>query len=174
MFRSSILAVALAAVIAFLVTGTVAGQSGFVPGCAAPSFPAPGPTGIDQGCPIEGSGGAEAGQNTAKNNFCAGGPPVPITVDDLVTLQTNVQSDKRINFGNDRDHPLSNAPGPAANRTPLRTLGEGTLRTLQGFVFTARQERKESVNCGTAVSDSPPFHDLQVRGLSIGSLHRAG
>jgi hypothetical protein len=80
----------------------------------------------------------------------------------MKALQQNVESNKSINFGNTRDHPLSAKPGPAKDRTPLRTLGEGTLRTLQGFVFAAHQEGKESVNCGTNVQNSALFHDIHV------------
>jgi hypothetical protein len=80
----------------------------------------------------------------------------------MIKLQQTVQSNKTINFGNDRDHPLSNAPGPATDRKPLQALGEGSLRRLQGFVFTARQEGEESVNCGKNVPNNPLFHDIHI------------
>ena len=126
---------------------------GFVPGCPGASFPTPLKDGldIDDQCPIGGSGGAEAAQNKAKNNFCAGGTAEPIAIDEMTSLQAQVQQNKAINFGNVRDHPLSTKPGPTKNRAPLKALGEGTLRTLEGFVMIARQEGKESVNCGKDV-----------------------
>lgn len=137
---------------------------GFAPGCPGASFPTLSKEGlgIDAQCPIEGSGGTEAMQNSAKNNFCAGGPAIPITIDEMRSLQAQVEQHKAINFGNVRDHPLSTKPGPTKNRAPLKALGEGTVRTLEGFVMIARQEGKESVNCGKDVPNQAVFHDIHI------------
>lgn len=53
-----------------------ASRFAFKPLCDNPSFPTPPPStnlGIDLQCSINGSGGTEAQQNDAKNNFCASG-----------------------------------------------------------------------------------------------------
>lgn len=144
------------------VTSAPAG-GGFVEACPNPLFPSPDPTTIDQtSCTIAGSGGAEAFQNEAKNNFCpAAGPAKAITIADLLNLQAKVDQDVSIPFGNTRSHG-THPHGPATDRKPLQALGEGTLVTLQGFVLTARQEGKESVNCGTAVADTPSNHDIHI------------
>src|SRR5215469_10463095 len=68
----------------------------FTPSCSNPSYPAPAPEaslGIDGQCDLPGSGGAEADQNTAKNNFCASGDPKEMTIDDLKDLQKQVKDD---------------------------------------------------------------------------------
>ncbi|MBZ5537548.1 MAG: hypothetical protein LAO31_16445 [Acidobacteriia bacterium] len=166
MFQQPItLTLVAAAVVGLLLLSGTANSQAFVLGCPSPALPTPPPAnalGIDASCPIQGTGPKEAAQNTAKNNFCAGGPAQPITIDDMKTLQQNVQTNSKINFGNPRDHPLSRTPGPTKDRTPLRTLGEGTLRSLQGFVFAVRQEKKETVNCGTNVPNNDLFHDIHI------------
>jgi hypothetical protein len=142
---------------------TLPGQ-GFVPACADPSFPSPAAAslGIDSSCTLAGKGGAEAAQNTAKNNFCAGQTATPITIADMKALQAQVQTDKSINFGNSHSHPVSSKAGPVKNRAHLTALGEGSLRTLEGFIMVARQEGAESVNCGTAVPNDTAFHDIHI------------
>ena len=140
-------------------------QHGFVPLCPEPSFPTPPANGlgIDAQCGIGGSGtGAEATQNKAKNNFCAAGTAAPITIDEMKSLQNKVQQNKKINFGNPREHPLSATPGPVTSRAPLIALGEGKLRTLEGFIMIARQEGGEGVNCGNNVVNHPLFHDIHI------------
>jgi hypothetical protein len=115
--------------------------------------------GIDEQCVIGGSGtGAEATQNKAKNNFCAQGTATSI----MNSLQSQVQKNKKINFGNPRKHPLSATPGPVTKRAPLQALGEGELRSLEGFMMIARQEGGESVNCGKNVPNQELFHDIQI------------
>ena len=135
---------------------------GFVESCSNPLFPGPDRTTIDEtSCTIAGSGGAETFQNEAKNNFCAVGPAKAIAIPDLVNLQAKVEQDVTIPFGNTRSH-SAHPHGPATDRKPLQALGEGTLVTLQGFVLTARQEGKESVNCGKAIADIPSNHDIHI------------
>lgn len=138
--------------------------SGFSQMCSNPQFPAnTGPTSIDETtCTLAGSGGAETWQNEAKNNFCAVGPAKPVTIPDLIALQTKVEQEGDVPFGNPRSHPLSDRPGPATDRTPLKDLGEGTEVTLQGFVLIARQEGAESVNCGSNVANTPENHDIHI------------
>jgi hypothetical protein len=80
----------------------------------------------------------------------------------MVKLQTSVQSNKAISFGNPDQHPLSAQPGPVTNRAPLQALGEGKQVVLLGYVLVARQEGEESVNCGTAVPNDPVDHDIHI------------
>ena len=136
----------------------------FKPSCITPSFPSPAPTAkldIDSLCGVAGSGtGAEAQQNMAKNNFCAKGAPKLITIADLKNLQAQVEKNKSINFGD--ENTATTKKGPAANRAPLRKLGEGRLVTLQAYVLIARQEGGESVNCGKNVPNHPALHDIHI------------
>lgn len=65
--------------------------------CSQPNYPG-GQTAIDSVCGSAGSGGAEAAQSTAKNNFCASGPANPITISDMVARQNQVQAAKKHSF----------------------------------------------------------------------------
>jgi hypothetical protein len=134
------------------------------PACRKPSYPSPSPSGtlgIDKQCGLAGSGaGAEGQQNSAKNNFCAAGPPKAMTVADLTNLQAQVEKNASINFGSENKG--TRKKGPTTNRAPLRKLGEGKLVTLRAFVLIARQEGGESVNCGKNVPDQPLFHDIHI------------
>jgi hypothetical protein len=141
----------------------------FKPLCANPDFPSETATAMDgESCGLSGSGGAEANQNQAKNNFCATDPagelanPTLTSIPELVALQTKAQQIPDINFGSRFGHPLTSKPGPVVDRGALQALGEGKLVQLIGFVKIARQEGKESVNCGTNVPDDPAYHDIHV------------
>lgn len=166
MFQKAIAPTLVAAtVVGLLLFSGNAHSQAFVLGCPSPAFPTPPPANpleIDASCRIQGIGPKEAAQNSAKNNFCAGGTTQPITIDDMKTLQQSVQSNPKINFGNPRNHPLSGSAGPTKDRTPLQALGEGTVRSLQGFVFGVHQESKETVNCGATVPNKPVFHDIHI------------
>lgn len=133
--------------------------------CSAPHFPTMVSTAMDDAaCGISGSGGDETFQNIAKNNFCAPDPPVPMTIPELAALQQTVQQ-RNIPFGQAgpaTKHPLSAEAGPVKDRAPLQSLGEGQQGVLQGFVKIARQEGKESVNCGKNVPDKPEYHDIHI------------
>ncbi len=135
--------------------------------CAKPFFPGPA-TAIDtSSCTLAGNGGPETNQNDAKNNFCPStgtAAPQPMKIADLVALQTKVQQNKSIPFGNEDTHPLTTKPGPATNRAPLAALGEGKQVVLQGFVKIARQEKAESVNCSKQFPDpdNDLYHDIHI------------
>lgn len=138
--------------------------AGFSQVCPNPQFPLDSePAAIDETtCTLAGSGGKETWQNEAKNNFCTGGPAKAVTIADLGNLQSRVEQNPSIPFGNTRNHPLTDEAGPATDRKPLEALGEGTEVTLQGFVLVARQEGAESVNCGKNVPNSPEYHDIHI------------
>jgi hypothetical protein len=149
-----------AAIILLIVSGRSYGQS-----CPSPSYPSPTPAPIDStSCGPAGKGGDEAAQNEAKNNFCAPSPAKPITIPQMVSLQTQVQKNKSIPFGNPDSHPLTKQAGPATDRAPLVKLGEGNEVILTGFVKIARQEEAESVNCGIGegVPNEPQYHDIHI------------
>jgi hypothetical protein len=144
-------------------TGPAAADTGFAQSCANPHFPTETPAAIDATtCGIAGNGGADTWQNEAKNNFCATDPAKPIAIPDMVQLQSKVQEDQSIPFGNPRQHPLTSSAGPAKDRVPLRALGEGNQVVLKGFVRIARQEGAESVNCGSHVPADPGNHDIHI------------
>lgn len=127
--------------------------------CTSPSFPSA-ETAIDSACGVAGSGGKEAAQNTAKNNFCAQGDTQAITFDKLKNLQTRVDNDHSIPFG--RRGTATRHPGPATKREALDRMGEGNLVVLEAFVLKARQEGAESVNCASTVSNDPTNHDIHI------------
>lgn len=148
---------------------SVTPSEGIHPACSAPRFPEPTPLGIDNQCGNQGNGGKEAAQNAIKNNFC---PititPEPLTIADFQQLQKDVaKQTPSINFG---------PSGPTTNRAPLTTLGEGTLVSLKAFVFIARQEGGESVNCKGHVDDTNPLnHDIHISFVdSVDNLMKTG
>ncbi len=143
---------------------TAEATPGFSQVCTSPHFPADSTaTSIDEtGCTPAGNGGSETWQNEAKNNFCATGQAKPITIAEMIDLQGKVQQDSIIPFGNPHNHPLTATAGPATDRKPLQTMGEGTIVSLEGFVKLARQEGAESVNCGSNVANIPGNHDIHI------------
>lgn len=160
MFARSVL-LALAAQMVCLLPCSA--QQTFTPACRTPSYPSPAPAqplAIDGACGLSGSGGDEANQNTAKNNFCATDTPEPMTITDFQNLQAQVVKDPTINFG-DADS-ASRQKGPQVDRAPLQALGEGKLVSLTAYILLARQEGAESVNCEKDVPDQPAYHDIHI------------
>lgn len=139
----------------------------FAPACTAPSYPSPPPKTkpvIDSECGLQGSGGDEANQNMAKNNFCAIGTPADMIIDDFTNLQTQVNDDPSIPFGDTSEN--GRPKGPAVNRAPLQALGEGNLVRIQAYVLFGRQEGAESVNCENSVANEAAFHDIHIELVS--------
>jgi hypothetical protein len=112
---------------------------------------------IDGSCKVSGSAAptsAEGLQNTGKNNFCAVGNPAAVTLASLRTLQTSAEAaEKKLHFA---------AGSPPKSRAFLASLGEGGPVTFEGFVFQARQECKETVNCGAQSPNQDAFHDIHI------------
>lgn len=139
-------------------------QTSYTAACTKPSYPQPPPAtspGIDAQCGAAGSGtGAEGQQNAAKNNFCAKGTARAVTISSLTSLQSQVEKNTSINFGDENVPPRSK--GPTTDRAPLQKLGEGRLVTLKAYVLIARQEGGESVNCGKNVPNQPAYHDIHI------------
>lgn len=136
------------------------GNQNFSPTCNSPSFPSSDATPPDSACGLQGKGGQEAAQNTAKNDFCASGDAKSMTFDDFKKLQTQVANKKNINWGD--KNTATRRKGPTTNRAPLEQMGEGNLVVINGFVLIARQEGAESVNCGANVPNEPAYHDIHI------------
>jgi hypothetical protein len=124
---------------------------------SAPQFPnqaaSTKPATIDT-CGLSGSAAATSAdgkQNIVKNNFCAVGTPTPVKTSDMASLQASVEKIPGFPKGT-----------PPANRSALTKLGEGDAVVFEGFVFEARQECKESVNCGTAMPNVNASHDIHI------------
>lgn len=169
--RQPLTKVVIATTLLFCVAPSLNAEE-FRPQCSSPWLPGE-QMAIDQQCGIEGSGGAEAEQDAVKNNFCASGAPTVITFTRLRDLQSAVERDNTINFGDRED---ANAHGPTANRAPLKALGEGSLVHLRGYVVTARQEGAESVNCGKQfdhTANKNAFHDIHISLVETLDLARA-
>src|SRR5205823_4335339 len=86
----------------------------------------------------------------------ATGPAQTITIAEMRQLQSQVEQNHVINFG---------SSGPTTDRAPLKTLGEGNLVTIEkAYVLIARQEGKESVNCGSKFPNKSDVlaHDIHI------------
>jgi len=154
-------AVASVMTVLALFVSQLARAEELVEACSNPPFPGS-RTAIDEQCGVEGSGGEEAAQNAIKNNFCASSPPAAMTFARLRELQSSVEHDAQINFGDRANH---GSHGPTTDRAPLTALGEGRLVQLKGFVLAAKQEGAESVNCGHEfddVANKNSFHDIHI------------
>lgn len=106
---------------------------------------------IDSACGLQGSPGASANshtQNLVKNDFCATGTPQPFTPQMLIDLQTN-------------NHIASGNGLEPADRSRLKTLGEGKLVRMKAFLIEAHHAdlgSGESVNCNGAVEEQNDIH----------------
>ena len=140
----------------------------FTQSCAAPQFPGSS-TPIDGTCKSSGSSdpkSADGLQDLRKNNFCAAGAPIMVTLSQLVALQKTTaaaETQKKLKQGD-----------PPADRTFLENLGEGNLVQFEGFVFEARQECKETVNCGAGSPNEDAFHDIHISLLDHAPVSKPG
>jgi hypothetical protein len=139
----------------------------FQPGCPLPFASIQEHHDIDARCDIDGdtNEAAHKAQNAAKNNFCATGTPIPITVASFVTLQQRAAAKlaaAHAPWGTREDLP----PNRAILRDVLHMqngtpVGEGTTVTLVGFVVGARHSnvrKGESVNCTTKGGENNDIH----------------
>src|SRR5258708_6358245 len=130
------------------------------PSGTTPHFPSPTSTAIDS-CGLPGSalgntaeGKAEGLQNSAKNNFCAEGAAQPLDAAKAKSLQASVETEET---------KRKLKPGkPPADRSFLQSLGESHVVVFEGFVFEARQECAESVNCGDVPANADASHDIHI------------
>jgi hypothetical protein len=150
--------------IACLLSVSAFGQ--FDPGCPLPAryeavkqhHP------IDDTCKIDGpqnSAAEKKSESSAKNDFCATGNPVTITVTTLKSLQGKVDAKRA---GGDKKF------GKKADRSELEdlvttsghTVGEGSLVRFTGFILDAHYSnvgKGETVNCKTGGQE---FNDIHI------------
>jgi len=139
------------------------------------------PIAIDKVCGVRGNsqaGSNSANQNMIKNRFCLpGAPTTPIEIDfdDIDALQKAAQ-DNHIPFGrkevikNGKTTSVENLPPDRSRLVDLITvkgqkLGEGSLVTLEAFVFKAQHSNTfvfssggESCNCNKTSLASNDIH----------------
>src|SRR5579863_6650682 len=105
------------------------------------NFPNPQSLPIDS-CGLPGSAdpkSPEGLQNDKKNNFCTQGAATPIDIAKVTGLQASAAAQEaKLKY---------KAGTPPPDRSFLKPLGEGNLAVFEGYVFEARQECAESVNC---------------------------
>jgi len=137
-----------------------AAQNKFPDSCSngnKPHFPSQTAAVIDSKCGLDGTPNTPGDglQNDAKNDFCAGSDsPTAIKLDKITSLQSDAEA---------QEQTLHFTPGKAPkNRDFLKTLGEGNLVEFEGYVFAARQECKETVNCGLNVPNVNASHDIHI------------
>jgi hypothetical protein len=149
---------------------TAALMQKFEPGCALPFEKIKLAHPIDQTCSAGGSDAGPSGnaphrlQNEAKNDFCATGAALSVTIDAFQHLQTIVN--------NMKDLPWGEAASLPPDRSVLRglkviddgrslTLGEGTKVMFVGFVLEAEHddlETGEDVNCNKPGKENNDIH----------------
>jgi len=106
---------------------------------------------VDQKCGIKGtatSPSASQIQNAVKNNFCADNTPETFTSQMLIDLQRNT-------------HIPSGHGLEPADRTPLRSLGEGKVIRLKAYLIEAHHAdlgAGESVNCNGSKEEDNDIH----------------
>src|ERR1700686_4659856 len=144
----------------------------FDPGCPFPFAKIAVSHPIDGNCGIEGSKAsddANHAQNRAKNNFCAQGDPVAVTLADFVDLQTAVDK-AGIPSGSPKKLPpdrkvlqnLYTGSGGA-------TIGEGTKVRFVAFVLKAHYSdvgTGEAVDCGENGKEPNDIHIPTVQDMS--------
>jgi hypothetical protein len=136
-------------------------QKKFPDSCTAGTtghFPASA-TAIDSKCGIQGTPSpkqpGDGPQNETKNNFCTkAAEPTTINAATVEALQGSVEQ---------KQTEMKLKPGePPSNRGFLKDLGEGDLVVFEGYVFHARQECGETVNCGNVVANVNASHDIHI------------
>jgi len=159
-----------------LAFGALQGLSqGFEPGCTLPFKDLAEKRPIDSSCSADGGGTTQAkiAESRNKNNFCASGPPVRITLNTLKRLQ-NAAEHKAIPFGASSSLP--------ADRSVLNDLikmpdgakvGEGTLVRLAAFLNDAHfsnVSNGEAVNCKLKGKENNDIHIALTTGLDEDDL----
>ncbi len=122
-------------------------------------FPSAQATVIDSKCPPKGTpptdDPGDGPQNLVKNNFCTdSATSEPIDLAKITSLQGDAEAQEvKLHFT------LGEAP---KDRTFLSALGEGNPVVFEGYIFEARQECGETVNCGATVPDVNASHDIHI------------
>lgn len=140
---------------------------GFRPGCPLPFASIQQQHELDNRCGINGdtTDPAHQAQNAAKNNFCAAGAPIPVTVANFLTLQRRAAAKLQaagVHWGTREDLPPDRSILADVVRLPNGTrVGEGKTVTLVGFIVGARHSnvrKGESVNCTTKGGENNDIH----------------
>jgi len=152
----------LSLVLVILAAALSATGDDFNPGCAVPYGGLQQPRPIDAQCGPAGSADtpASAEQNKAKNNLCASGSAVPLTISAFDELQQAAE-EKGVTFGNQHvPHPEPLPPDRSVLKDLIQSggapVGEGTKVVYVGFVLKTKIAGKEGVNChlpGKAAND---------------------
>lgn len=147
----------------------------FVPGCTLPFEAIAVKRGIDLSCGRKGSAGSLGGQrqNEAKNEFCAPGPLIDVTIADLKAMQRKVEEIK-FPFGEGQP-PEDRGPLAKIYEKDGQKIGEGSLVRLTAYVDYPHFAGTESVNCRfKANRETGRFADLHVELVErIGDRRRA-
>ncbi len=135
---------------------------GFAPACDLPFQAVARTHPIDETCGIQGSARSATtrAQNRAKNNLCATGTPIPVTMADLRNLQ-NAVGKAGIPFGSPSRLPPDRTLLEGLIESGGGRIGEGSLVQFVGFVLEAHfseRQRGESVNCSVPGDDSNDIH----------------
>jgi hypothetical protein len=118
---------------------------------------------IDSMCGLTGTAKDDGGkaQDRQKNNLCATGTPTELTIQQLKTLQADVdQTD--LDYGSTHTKPPH--AGPPANREEFfqkehdRGFGEGDPVTFVGYIVEAKKGGSETVNCNCTDPASIDVH----------------
>lgn len=149
-----------------IFTALVAAQQVFPSSCPSGKsahFPSAQATAIDSKCPPKGTPPSDdpgdGPQNLVKNNFCtSSATAATIDLPRITSLQGDAQT---------QETALHFTPGQAPkDRSFLSALGEGNLVVFEGYVFEARQECGETVNCGETVPNVNASHDIHIAVLA--------
>jgi hypothetical protein len=99
-------------------------------------------------------------QDAVKNNFCALGPPVPLSFEDFRALQV-VVSERGIPFGRRDQLPADRSVLRSLLSVANKKIGEGSLVRLSGYILNAHSNltNGESVNCRMP---GPAYNDIHV------------
>ena len=153
--------------------GTAATSSSpFTPECSLPFIATPGLK-IDQTCGVFGNAAGktpEGLQNHAKNNFCAPGPAVTVTLAILLNLQRASES-ASVSFGSESQLPTNRATLQKGFSIAGTTYHEGQRVQLAASLIEthpADLSSGESVNCGT--KEDPKGNDVH---MALGAAYGA-
>ena len=118
---------------------------------------------IDESCGPDGDteGDAHREQNRAKNNFCAEGKALPVTINTFVKLQRAAE-DSEIPFGSSNSLPPDRSVLKDLSTNPQgKKVGEGTVVSIAAFVIDARHSnlsKGESNNCKHGGKENNDIH----------------
>jgi hypothetical protein len=109
---------------------------------------------IDESCGIGGVASPEdignQQQNRIKNNFCLTSAPISLKPQDLITLQSKVDSLDGFTYGSGRSVPTDRSPLKDIWSANGKRIGEGTLVVLVGYMLDPHYSdvrKGEGVNC---------------------------